>query len=255
MTKLHLLFLLLFTLPAAAQSLTPQVISSASSYLSGTTGSLNFTIGETAVESYTTAAGSLTQGFQPSLGASNPLPLDFLSFTARLVNNFTRLEWVTTHEIDTDHFEVQRSADGTSFTPVANVPAVNPANPGETNSYQATDSLPLPGTDYYRIKEVDHNGQATYSPIVFVKISAGLSCMVYPNPAVDQLHILITCGNAARATIVIFDLRGQLITSQPIQLTPGPNQFDLNLGDKVKGMYIVKILGVDGLPSYPILKR
>jgi hypothetical protein len=255
MTKLYLLPLLLFALPAAAQSLTPQVISSASSYFSGTTGSLSFTIGETAVESYTSVAGSLTQGFQPTIGAGNPLPLDFLSFTAKLFNNHTRLEWVTTHEIDTDHFEVQRSTDGASFNPIAEVPAANPANPGETNSYQATDSLPLPGTDYYRIKEVDHNGHATYSPIAFVKIGAGLSCMVYPNPAVDQLHILITCNSASQATIVVYDLRGQLVTSKPIQLNPGQNQFDLNIADKSKGMYLIKILGIDGLPSYSILKK
>jgi hypothetical protein len=246
---------LLFTHPAAAQSLTPQVVTSAANYLTGSNGSLSFTIGETAVGSYTSGGGSLAQGFQPALGASNPLPLDFLSLTAKVVNSQTLLEWVTTHEINTDHFIVERSADGTTFNPIATVPAQNPINIGSDNTYQATDSLPLPGTDDYRIEEVDQNGQVTYSPIVSVKISEGLSCVVYPNPAIDQLYIRINSHDTRPATIVIYDLRGQLIASKPIQLTPGQNQFDINIADKAKGMYIIKVLGLDGLPSYSVLKR
>jgi Secretion system C-terminal sorting domain len=247
---------ILFTLPAAGQSITPQVITSAANYITGSNGSLSFTIGETVVGSYTSASGgSLAQGFQPNLDASNPLPLDFLSFTAKLVAGKTELEWITTQEINTDYFVVERSTDGANFNPIATVPAVKPASTGSDNTYQATDSLPLPGTDNYRIKEVDQNGQATYSPIVSVKISEGLSCMVYPNPAIDQLFIRINSHDARPATIVIYDLRGQLIRSQPIRLTSGENQFEIDLTGKAKGMYIVKILGIDGLPAYSILKN
>jgi hypothetical protein len=247
--------MILFTLPAAAQSITPQVVTSAANYLTGSNGSLSFTIGETVVGSYTSGSGSLTQGFQPTIGASNPLPLNFLSFAAKLLDGKTALEWITTREISTDHFVVERSTDGITFSPIATVPAQDPATSGSDNIYQATDSLPLPGTDNYRIMEVDQNGQVTFSPIVSVKISEGLSCMVYPNPVADRVNIRISVISAAQATILIFDLRGQAITSQPIQLTNGENQFEIDLTGKAKGMYIVKILGIDGLPAYSILKN
>jgi hypothetical protein len=245
----------LFALPAAAQSTTPQVITSAGSFLTGSNGSLSFTIGETAVGAFTTANGILTQGFQHTLSSSNPLPLDFLSFTAKLEGKKTLLLWTTTDEINTNYFVVERSTDGQTFTPITTVPALDPANTRSDNAYQATDSLPLPGTDYYRIQEIDRNSQAIYSPIVSVKIGEGLSCMVYPNPAVDELHIVINSNGNTQATIVIYDLRGQLITSKPIQLAPGQNQFTLNITDKPKGMYIMKIIGLDGLPTYSILKK
>jgi Secretion system C-terminal sorting domain len=255
MSKLYLLPMFLFAIPAAAQSINPQVITSTGDFLTGSNGSLTFTIGETAVGTISSGTGTLTQGFQPTLGASNPLPLNFLSLTAEIQQGKTLLEWTTTHEISTNYFVVERSADGRSFNPIATLPAQNPADPNIDNTYQATDSLPLPGTDTYRIMEVDQNGQATYSPIVSVKISAGLSCLVYPNPATDRLHISLTCIAATPATIAIYDLHGQLIASIPVQLTPGQNLFDLNMADKANGMYIVKILGLDGLPAYSILKK
>jgi hypothetical protein len=259
MSKFYLaavaLWLVLVGLSASAQSVTPQVITSAGGYFTGSNGSLSFTIGETAVGSFASGTGSLTQGFQPTVGASIPLPLDFLSFTAKLVNDQTQLEWITTHEINTDYFVVERSADGQFFNPLATVAALKPANSSSDNTYQASDSLPLPGINYYRIKEVDQNGQATYAPIVAVKISTGLSCMVYPNPVADKVFISINSNAAAQATIAIYDLRGQLITSKAIDLAPGQNQFDLNITDKPKGMYIIKILGIEGLPTYSILKK
>jgi Secretion system C-terminal sorting domain len=257
MSTIHLavVALSLVTLSASAQSLTPQVISPAGNYLTGSNGSLSFTLGETAVQNYTTADGSLTQGFQTTVSASNPLPLDFLSFIAKLINSRTQLGWITTHEINTDYFVVERSTDGQSFNPIATIAALNPANSSSDNIYQATDSLPLPGVDYYRLKEVDQNGQATYSPIVSVKVSNGLSCMIYPNPVIDNVYISINSNAAAQATIAIYDLRGQLITGKAIDLAPGQNQFELNITDKPKGIYLIKILGLDGLPTYSILKR
>jgi type IX secretion system substrate protein len=255
MSKFYLLPIFFFTLSAAAQSTSPQVITSAGSYFTGSNGSLSFTIGEIAVGSYSGSGGSLTQGFQPTLGVSNPLPLDFLSFTARLVNNQTLLEWTTTDEINTKEFLVERSTDGATFNPIATVAALGETNPGSNNSYQATDSLPFPGTDYYRLKEVDQNGQASYSPIVSVQVSEGLSCMVYPNPVIDRLTIRINTNSGAQATILIYDLRGQVISSQPVRLTNGENQFEIDLTGKAKGMYFVKIQGIDGLPAYSILKN
>ena len=255
MPKLYLLPIFLLTLPAAAQSINPQVITSAGNFLTGSNGSLIFTVGETAVGASSSAGGTLTQGFQPNLSASNPLPLNFLSLTAQVLKGRTLLEWTTTQEIKTNYFVVERSADGQSFDEITTIPAANPADPSTDNTYQATDSLPLPGTDYYRIKEVDQNGQATYSPIVSVKIGAGLSCLVYPNPAVDELYISLTCNAATPAAIALYDLHGQLILSKPVRLTPGENRFELNIADKAKGMYIVKIIGLDGLPVFSILKK
>jgi hypothetical protein len=257
MSKFYLavVTLSLVSVHALAQSLTPQVISPAGSYLTGSNGSLSFTLGETAVEGFASGAGSLTQGFQPTVGASIPLPLDFLSLTAKMANGQTQLEWITTREVNTDYFAVERSTDGRSFNPIAIVAALNPANGSSDNIYQATDSLPLPGVNYYRIKEADQDGQATYSPIVSVKISAGLSCMVYPNPVTDYVHFSINSNAAVQAMIAIYDLRGQLITGQAIDLAPGQNQFELNIADRPKGMYIIKILGLDGLPTYSILKK
>ena len=79
--------------------------------------------------------------------------------------------------------------------------------------------------------------------------------MVYPNPVADRVNIRIGVISAAQATILIFDLRGQVISSQPIRLINGENQFEIDLTGRAKGMYIIKIQGIDGLPAYSILKE
>ncbi len=241
--------------PAAAQSLTPQVVASAGNYLTGNNGSMNFTIGQTAVGSFLSSTGFLTQGFQPTIGFSNPLPLDFLSFTANLVDSKTLLQWITRNGINTDYFEVQRSTNGVNFSKIAILPPKNPTDQAALSTYGAVDSLPLPGTDYYRIEEADKDGHVAYSTIVIVMVSEGPKFIVYPNPAVDQVHFRINATTFAQVTIALYDFRGGLISASPVQLAPGPNQFDIDLTDKAKGVYILRILGVEGLPTFSVLKE
>jgi hypothetical protein len=249
----HCIPFLLFTLPAAAQNPLTQVVSSSGGYFTGSNASLSVTIGETVVQSYTGSTAMLTQGFQQPIDASLPLPLNILSFTAILTDNRTQLEWMTTREVNTSHFDVERSTNGSAFSTLVTVPGTN--NPTMTNTYQAADSFPLTGNDYYRLKEVDLDGAVTYSPVVVVTVNPGLTCMVYPNPATSQVFIHIQCNAARQGTVNWYDLRGQLLMSRQIQLTTGENQIDFNVEGLAKGVYIIKLLGLDGIPSFTIVKR
>ena len=64
-----ILYLILIILPSAlqAQSVSPQVISTAGGYVEGTGLSLSYTIGEVAVQTLTAGSLVLTQGFQQPL--------------------------------------------------------------------------------------------------------------------------------------------------------------------------------------------
>ena len=65
--KTHLIISFLFCTAALnAQYLSPQVISTAGNYFEGTSMSLSYTIGELAVQTYSTANLILTEGFQQS---------------------------------------------------------------------------------------------------------------------------------------------------------------------------------------------
>jgi hypothetical protein len=244
---------LLILAPAHAQSPLVQVISSGGGYFTGSNGSLSFTIGETVVQPYSGTTAMLTQGFQQTIVTSNPLPLDFLSFTATLADGRTQLQWVTVREVNTGHFDVERSTDGTVFSRLLTVQSVD--NPATINTYHAVDSFPLAGSDYYRVKEVDLDGSVSYSPTAVVTLNPALTCMIYPNPASSQVFIHIQSDGAKPVAINWYDLRGRLVLSRQIQLTTGPNQADFNIESLAKGVYIVKIAGLDDLPSFKIIKR
>ncbi len=248
-----LLPFLLLTGDSFAQAPLAQVVSSSGGYFTGGNASLSFTLGETTVQAYTGAGAILTQGFQQPLDASAPLPLHILSFTAILSDGRTQLQWMTDQEVNTSYFNVERSTDGLAFSTLFTVQSIN--NPATMNTYHATDSFPHAGKDYYRLKEVDLSGSVSYSPIVVVILNTNLSCTVYPNPATSQVFIHIQTDAARQATVNWYDTRGRLLLSRAVELVAGANQVEFDFHGFAKGMYIVRITGLDGLPSFTILKQ
>ncbi len=115
-----------------------------------------------------TAAGNSVQvmgvfNFSPWTLASemSPLPLDWISFTARPDAQSVLLDWVTGSEINTSHFEIQRSSDAVSFETIGTTGAAGYSS--ELLSYHWVDSKPLGGLSYYRIRQIDYDGAYTYS--------------------------------------------------------------------------------------------
>jgi hypothetical protein len=47
------------------------------------------------------------------------LPVELISFTAQVLNETVKLNWVTASELNNDFFTVQRSADGVEYESLA----------------------------------------------------------------------------------------------------------------------------------------
>jgi hypothetical protein len=234
-----------------AQTPPQQVISSGGGYYANSNGSVSVTIGEMVIQTLSTGTNILTEGFQQTFLA-NPLPLNLLSFTATLDNRQTHLQWITAQEVNTSYFDVERSADGSTFTKLLSVKSDD--NAVAENTYHATDPSPFEGIDYYRLKEVDMNGAFTYSPIVFVKVTAGLTCSVYPNPASDEVFISINSNNANQAAVCLYDINGKLLLLKQAPIAPGTNLFSWNIESLAKGTYFIQVTGLD-LPVIKIIKQ
>ncbi len=120
--------------------------------------------------------------------AAAPLPVELISFTAKETNKAVLLDWATAFETNNRFFDVERSADGLIFQAVGSVNGSGSTT--QTTHYSFTDSSPLTGTSYYRLKQVDEDGSFTYSSIVpverHVKDSQG---MVYPTLASETLFV------------------------------------------------------------------
>jgi len=175
--------------------------------------------------------------------AEPPLPVTLVSFTARVAETNTLLNWETTEEINAFQFEVQRSGDARNFATIGTVEAV-----GESKSlatYHFSDQSPLAGINYYRLKQVDKDGTFAFSRTAAVRFEEDLKIKVYPNPATD----LVSIESASPLNSVeIFTINGirlasdgllQNVASSPVAGFTG----QLNVSTYQPGTYLIKVNG------------
>ena len=89
-------------------------------------------------------------------GGSTPLPVELLYFDAS-ADNSVLLSWATATEINNDYFSIERSEDGVNFYEIGKVNGNGDSNKEIT--YEFTDKFVLAPVEYYRLKQVDFDGQ------------------------------------------------------------------------------------------------
>lgn len=173
---------------------------------------------------------------------ASALPVTFLQFEATKMNRAALLQWKVSDEINTSKYVVERSADGLSFYPIAEVAAVNSSSSVQTYSF--TDDATLPGTNYYRIAEKDLDGKSVLSTIKSLRFtSADLSIRLMPVPTYNQLvQVNISGGTAALYKASILNTVGQIL--KVYRLKPGNNLLDLH--GITGGVYYLKVESSDG---------
>ena len=139
------------------------------------------------------------------------LPLHLLSFSGKKLNSAIQLNWVTENEINTSHFEIERSTNAIAFTKNGIVAAFNSSG---RNEYTFTDMQPLNGINYYRFKQTDKDGRFTYSAIIkIVNDASQLQFTLSPNPANNFINIIYP-GTKEIVNISIYNMQGRLINQQ-----------------------------------------
>lgn len=91
-------------------------------------------------------------------------PVSLISFEVRAVNGKARLRWATDAEVNSSHFDVQRSVDGNLWQNLSQVPAQG--NSAQIVNYESWDDNPMPDRSYYRLRQVDLDGQNWYSALI-----------------------------------------------------------------------------------------
>lgn len=159
----------------------------------------------------------------------NPLPVMLINLNAQLKNKQALLTWVTSTEINNNHFEVERSFDGITFIKVGEV--AGSGNSYSLRQYRFVDELTNTKTTYYRLKQVDFNGAFTYSNIVNVnseKLNVASQINIYPNPASNSISI-----DGLYEQAIIFDAIGHVVA------TVTKNGL-IDIGHLTPGMYFMK---------------
>ncbi len=183
------------------------------------------------------------------IGASefpDVLPVTYLSpFKANLINDIVQMDWHTAEEINSDHFQVQRSTDLENWTTIVSMPSV-----GESHLYEASDREPLDGTTYYRLMQVDLDGTTDLSHIEIISVNKSTETRIFPNPTASWLRIEAGIG-ATVSEVRIFDLTGKMIMRS---FDEGSN-VTVDLTQLSTGTYVVQYRTNEGVKATKIQKN
>ena len=169
------------------------------------------------------------------------LPITFTSIKAYQSHNDIEVEWKVENETNIVQYEVERSADGNTYTKVGasaakNIPVSNYAWPDENAAK---------GYNYYRIKSVDINGKMEYSTVVKVFVGTTLqSISVFPNPVKDRMiHMQLLNQPSGTYHLRLLNNAGQVISSKQIE-HPGGSSTESLLINKtaIHGIYQLEIM-------------
>lgn len=163
------------------------------------------------------------------------LPVTFSSFTAQKMNKTVKLNWATEQEFNSSHFMIERSANGRSWQSYTSIAAAG--NSSNHIEYTAYDNLPLNGTGYYRIKQVDKDGRFQVSVVRSVRFDLGYTISVTPNPAKDFITVTMDKINNSLSTIQFFNTAGNLVFTQKTNLSA----ININTSAYTRGLYFIKI--------------
>ncbi len=189
-----------------------------------------------------------------------PLPVELLNFDAQWKDNTytnVELEWQTASEINNDYFEIQRSRDAACYVSTYNplnweiIATVNGnGNTNQTISYLEYDNAPYKNTtSYYRLKQVDFNGNYTYSDIkcVYPSVDVIEIISIYPNPADKEITFELISTQDTKVNIYIIDNLGRKIIHKKSNIYKGSNILKIDISNLCAASYILHIITESGL--------
>ncbi|MBK7037989.1 MAG: hypothetical protein IPH42_17040 [Bacteroidetes bacterium] len=166
------------------------------------------------------------------------LPITLIDFSGTLqtddLNNSVLLQWSTENEINNCCFNIEKSEDGNQFSTIGEV------KNSETYNYSYIDEKPFIANNYYRLKQMDNNGEFTYSNIITIynyAICNEVESFVENNNIIFD----ILCKDVRK--VELYNIIGQKIASY--LLTEGKNIIDIPNG--LNGMII--LIFTDGISN------
>jgi hypothetical protein len=168
------------------------------------------------------------------------LPVELMYFTAATSGHQTNLAWATATEHNNSHFTIERSSDGLNWEALGTVKGAG--NSEVKQSYAYTDESPLPGINYYRLKQSDFNSDYNYSGVEYVeflnKTMAG--SVVFPNPTTSELNLHVSTSSSEDIISDIYDATGRFLSSQKISRTAELTKAMLSM-PQASGIYFIVV--------------
>ncbi|MCH7769634.1 MAG: T9SS type A sorting domain-containing protein [Bacteroidetes bacterium] len=187
-------------------------------------------------------AGTNQQGIFRTAG--RVVPVDLISFTAKVSNKNVILSWITATETNNYGFEIERKQSIIDWTKIGFIQGNGTTIKG--NIYNYADENIETGEYYYRLKQIDYDGSFEYSPEVQIKIEVIYDFNLeqnYPNPFNPTTTIEYSIPEASFVELKIYDILGGEVASLVKENKPsGKHSVKFNASNLPSGIYFYRIV-------------
>ena len=242
--------------PMGGTATTSYTFAAASWTSPATLGAITFNFAAVAGSSTGTTSGPYQIGsFTTTVAATTPVEFAAVN-TKWLGENKVSIAWKTASETNANFFEVERSINGLSYTPIAKVSAAGTST--TINNYSINDVVTGTNLAYYRIKLTDNDGETSLSEVRAVNVKPAKSIIksMYPNPTVagQPVNIQYVAVENGKVNVELYNCLGKKMNSLTTDAVIGENDIKFNLGRFVSpGIYYVVVTnGIEKIAQMPI---
>lgn len=172
--------------------------------------------------------------FGPPTYPEITLPVTLQNFEVIARKKTVVINWSTATEINNDYFILERSQDGKRFSEMTRINGAG--NSSSTIQYSCTDDRPLYGRSHYRLKQVDIDGNHSYSAVKTVAIQQDQQVQIFPANSAGAYNITVE-KPARTMRIELFDMDGTLLyKASSVNATN-----TISLINFAKGIYLIKV--------------
>ena len=188
--------------------------------------------------------------------AAGSLPLNYISLGAKWRYDHTDVYWTTANEKNVDKFIIQRSFDSAKkFVNVGEIDAKNESS----NSYDFADRSDFKeGIYYYRIVQVDNDGQSTKSNVVAVFVDKNNDTgkyNIYPNPVAGIANVRLILTENSDIRLDLIDLNGKkaITNIADESFDPGIKEISFDVSDLRPATYLLRIQNGDKIDFMEVI--
>jgi len=198
----------------------------------------------------------IADAFAAVQAANNPFPVEWGYFSGESTGAQVRLNWQTLQEVNNDRFVIERN-HGAGFVPIGEVPGRG--NTTQASSYEFFDVAPQPGSNVYRLQQIDLDGRSSYSHSIEVSYLPQQRQLsgVHPNPARDRFHFEVYGQQREAVYYELTDLQGRVLRQGKALVDEQVHGFAVEVSDVPAGLYFLAVrnddfaLGVRRLVIHP----
>jgi hypothetical protein len=187
------------------------------------------------------------------LGGVSPLPITLHHFTATPKSNTTHLHWRTATELNNDYMAVEHSTDGRRYSEIGRV--LGAGTTQQPQDYRFLHEAPAPGINYYRLRQVDYDGQYEYHGPVTARFgNAGGVLEVFPTATAGELTVSYQGQLDNDATLSIQSVPGRTLRQWAWDSKSG-RRATFSVADLPSGWYVLRLRNGREVVSGRFLKQ